>query len=95
MAALTVRNLDEAVVRRLRIQAAENGRSAEAEHREILRSALLVIEQPLIPPEPIRRPHISPPRIVRNRPPTEAELMEEADVRRMWAASGNTASVIG
>ena len=41
MATLTVRNLDDAVVMRLRIRAAEHGRSAEAEHREILRAALL------------------------------------------------------
>ena len=41
MATLTVRNLDEDVVRRLRIRAAENRRSAEAEHREILRAALV------------------------------------------------------
>jgi len=41
MATLTVRNLDENVVRRLRIRAAEHGRSAEAEHREILRTALV------------------------------------------------------
>lgn len=40
MATLTVRNLDDNVVRTLRIRAAEHGRSAEAEHREILRSAL-------------------------------------------------------
>src|SRR3984957_7650361 len=37
VATLTVHNLDEDVVRRLRIRAAEHGRSAEAEHREILR----------------------------------------------------------
>jgi antitoxin FitA len=41
MATLTVRNLDDDIVRRLRIRAAEHGRSAEAEHREILRVALL------------------------------------------------------
>jgi plasmid stability protein len=40
MATLTVRNLDEELVRKLRIRAAEHGRSAEAEHREILREAL-------------------------------------------------------
>ena len=40
MATLTVRNLDDEVVRALLIRAAEHGRSAEAEHREILRSAL-------------------------------------------------------
>jgi antitoxin FitA len=40
MATLTLRNLDD-LVRRLRIRAAEHGRSAEAEHREILRRALI------------------------------------------------------
>ena len=41
MAQLIVRNLDEAVVARLRRRAAERGRSMEAEHRDILRQALL------------------------------------------------------
>jgi antitoxin FitA len=41
MATLTVRNLDDDVIRRLRIRAAEHGRSAEAEHREILRFVLI------------------------------------------------------
>lgn len=41
MAQLLVRNLEDQVVRRLRARAAANGRSAEEEHREILRSALL------------------------------------------------------
>lgn len=45
MATLTVRNLDDEVVKRLRVRAAEHGRSAEAEHREILRAALLDREQ--------------------------------------------------
>jgi plasmid stability protein len=40
VATLTVRNLDDELVRALRIRAAERGRSAEAEHREILRHAL-------------------------------------------------------
>ncbi|HUC18828.1 MAG TPA: plasmid stabilization protein [Acetobacteraceae bacterium] len=40
MPTLTVRHLDDNLVRRLRIRAAEHGRSAEAEHREILRAAL-------------------------------------------------------
>ncbi len=40
MSQLIVRNLDPAVVRALRMRAAEHGRSAEAEHREILRQAL-------------------------------------------------------
>lgn len=41
MAQLTVRNIDDEIIRRLRIRAAEHGRSAEAEHREILKQALL------------------------------------------------------
>ena len=40
MASLTIRNLDDAVKRRLRIRAAEHGRSMEEEVREILRSAV-------------------------------------------------------
>jgi plasmid stability protein len=40
MARLIVRNLDDGLVARLKIRAAEHGRSAEAEHREILRTAL-------------------------------------------------------
>jgi plasmid stability protein len=40
MAQLTVRNLDQALVRRLKIRAAEHNRSAEAEHRAILAAAL-------------------------------------------------------
>ena len=40
MAQLVVRNLEEEVVRRLKLQAARHGRSAEEEHREILRAAL-------------------------------------------------------
>ena len=38
---LLVRNLDEEIVARLRRRAAHHGRSTEAEHREILRAALL------------------------------------------------------
>lgn len=41
MAQLIVRNLEERLVRALKRRAAEHGRSAEAEHREILRSVLL------------------------------------------------------
>jgi plasmid stability protein len=40
MAQLIVRNLEETLVKALKITAARNGRSAEAEHREILRAAL-------------------------------------------------------
>jgi plasmid stability protein len=40
MANLLVRNVDEALVQTLRERAAAHGRSAEAEHREILAKAL-------------------------------------------------------
>jgi antitoxin FitA len=39
-AQLIVRNLDAAIVAALRTRAARSGRSMEAEHREILKSAL-------------------------------------------------------
>ncbi len=42
MASITVRNLDEDVKRSLSIQAARNGRSMEAEVREILRVAVTI-----------------------------------------------------
>jgi plasmid stability protein len=41
MAQLIVREIDEEIVGALELQAARNGRSAEAEHRAILREALL------------------------------------------------------
>ena len=41
MGQLTVRKVDDEIVRRLKIRAAEHGRSAEAEHREILKQTLL------------------------------------------------------
>ena len=40
MANLLVRDIDESLVRALKQRAAKHGRSAEAEHREILASAL-------------------------------------------------------
>ena len=40
MATLTIRNLDESTKARLRVRAAGNGRSMEAEAREILRTAV-------------------------------------------------------
>jgi plasmid stability protein len=41
MAQLIVRNLDDELVTRLRQRAAKHRRSTEAEHREILRQALV------------------------------------------------------
>jgi antitoxin FitA len=41
MASITIRNLEDAVKKRLRVQAAEHGRSMEEEARHILRAALV------------------------------------------------------
>ena len=41
MAQLTVRNIDDRIVLALKKRAVDHGRSAEAEHREILRQSLL------------------------------------------------------
>jgi antitoxin FitA len=41
MAQLIVRNVDQELVRRLRLRAAANGRSGEEEHRRILEEVLV------------------------------------------------------
>jgi plasmid stability protein len=43
---LHVRNLDDELIARLKRRAARHGRSAEAEHREILRQALATEIEP-------------------------------------------------
>jgi plasmid stability protein len=42
MATLTIRNVDPEVQKRLRVRAAENGRSMEAELRQIIKDAVAV-----------------------------------------------------
>ena len=44
MAQLIVRNLEASLVKALKARAAKHSRSAEAEHREILRAALQQVE---------------------------------------------------
>jgi antitoxin FitA len=46
MSSITIRNLDPALKERLRVRAAEHGRSMEAEARRILRAALSGAERP-------------------------------------------------
>lgn len=46
MAQLIVRNLEESLVQALRERAARKGRSTEAEHRDILRDALVARRRP-------------------------------------------------
>jgi plasmid stability protein len=45
MGQLTVRNVDDRVIQKLKERAAKNKRSAEAEHREILQRVLLEDER--------------------------------------------------
>ena len=45
MGQLTVRNVDDEVIQALKKRAADHGRSAEAEHREILRKSLFEKEK--------------------------------------------------
>ena len=52
MASMTIRNIDDGLKSRLRIRAAEHGRSMEEEARDILRTALAVVE-----PEPENLAH--------------------------------------
>lgn len=93
MATLTVRNLDEDVVRHLRIRAAELGRSAEAEHREILRAALMGDD-----PQSARQPAARQPAAARlaefrrrtfgRGSPTSSELLEQSRYAIMEALTG-------
>lgn len=46
MASITIRNLDEEIKQRLRIRAAEHGRSMEEEARDILRRVMIESPQP-------------------------------------------------
>ncbi len=47
MASITIRNLDDTLKHRLRVRAAEHGRSMEEEVREILRQAVGETQQPI------------------------------------------------
>lgn len=52
---LVIRNLDESVKHRLRVQAATNGRAMEAEAREILTKAVMGTSGSSAPPPPISK----------------------------------------
>jgi hypothetical protein len=73
---LTIRNLDEGVKRKLRLQAASNQRSMEAEAREILAAA--------VNETAISSPRIDPPR-------TPEEMRERLRaVTGIWRERGTT-----
>jgi plasmid stability protein len=86
MATLTVRDLDEDVVRRLHIRAAKHGRSVEAEHREILRAALAGDDKP-----PVDRAQVAARmaefrnRVAGRGSPSVLELLEQSRNERMEA----------
>jgi plasmid stability protein len=72
MGQLIVRNLDDDLVRRLKIRAAERGHSAEEEHREILRQALAPASQ-----TPLRDVLMAMPNVGE-----DADFMREDDLGR-------------
>ena len=77
MATLTVRNLDDDVVKRLRVRAAEHGRSAEAEHREILRTTLFGAERQAARADAAARLAEFRRRTAGRSSPSSAELLDE------------------
>lgn len=75
MAQLIVRNIEDEVVEALKIRAARNGRSAEAEHRELLRDALLKRRLRTLKDHLLRMPDVG----------TDAELASQRPrARRVW-----------
>jgi plasmid stability protein len=85
MATLTVRNLNEDVVRRLRIRAAEHGRSAEAEHRDILQAVLLGHEKTPTRQQAAERLAEFRRRTAGRGSPAAAELLEQSRAVRTQA----------
>ena len=88
MATLTVRNLDENVVRRLRVRAAEHGRSAEAEHRDILQTVLLGAEKTPTRQQAAERLAEFRRRTAGRGSPAAAELLEQSRAERLQALTG-------
>jgi plasmid stability protein len=83
MASLHVRNVDEEIVAKLKERAKRNGRSAEAEHRELLRTSLLWTDAPKMDKEQwMRRAAEFRERLKgRNHTPSEVLLRESRDER--------------
>jgi plasmid stability protein len=86
MATLTIGDLDDDLVRRLHIRAAANGRSAEEEHRDILRVALIGdYRQPINRQEIAARLAEFRERLAGRGGPSVLELLEESRNERMEA----------
>jgi plasmid stability protein len=91
MATLTVRNLDDEIVKRLRVRAAENGRSAEAEHREILKLVLVSDQAELERRRAIAAEMREFHRQTAGRGgPSSVELIRDARIERLARLSGTT-----
>lgn len=88
MATLTVRNLEDVVVRRLRIRAAEHGRSAEAEHREILKAVLTGAEPPPTRQQAAERLAEFRRRTAGRGTPSSAALLAETRAARLESLTG-------
>jgi plasmid stability protein len=83
MASLHVRNVDDDVVERLKARASQNGRSAEAEHRAILKAALVWDERPRVDIEDWQRRAAAFRESLKDRvhTPSEVLLRESRDER--------------
>lgn len=91
MATLTVRNLDENLVKLLRIRAAEHGRSAEAEHREILKTSLVGGERHVAREQGASRLAEFRHRTGRRGSPSSADLLGESRRGRAEGLAGKDA----
>jgi antitoxin FitA len=88
MATLTVRNLNDVVVRRLRIRGAKHGRSAEVEHREILKTPLTDVELPPTRQQAAERLAEFRQRTAGRGLPSSAELLAETRTGRLQSLTG-------
>jgi plasmid stability protein len=85
MATLTIRNLPDDVRDRLRVRAAENGRSMEAEVREVLSQAVPKKRQPSSPEEIRERVRSVQAAFEKYKRPGESVVDEFlAERRRLW-----------
>ncbi|MBB3609785.1 hypothetical protein [Rhizobium sp. BK602] len=75
---LHVRNLDDELIAKLKLRAARHGRSAEAEHREILRQALETEVEPSFDTLAAQLRQLT---AKRKQTPSEVLLREERDKR--------------
>jgi plasmid stability protein len=88
LATLPFRNLDDAAASRLRIRAAEHGRSAEAAHREILRSVILGVDPVQARQQALNRPAEFRRRTAGRGTPAVADLLAESRSERTRSLTG-------